>query len=175
MSDLHNFFAWATQQRGAITLKGGPGSGRYPKGSGEGEEGGIRGGLGSSATAQSDKDTVSLLLKKNSRKRSYESALDDIATNKHKAAAYYISGDGDLHALNKTVYHTDMDKKLKAENISAVEHLVRVSPSWKMVAIEHDSRYTTVHQKGLIASLKKDISSYGVEIVEEDHALKGKR
>jgi len=38
MSDIGNFFAWATQQRGAITTKGGAGSGRYPKGSGEGGE-----------------------------------------------------------------------------------------------------------------------------------------
>ena len=37
MSDIGNFFAWATQQRGAITTKGGAGSGRYPKGSGEGD------------------------------------------------------------------------------------------------------------------------------------------
>ena len=38
MSDIQDFFAWATQQRGAITTKGGAGSGRYPKGSGEGGE-----------------------------------------------------------------------------------------------------------------------------------------
>ena len=37
MSDLPNFFSWMTQARG-ITVKGGPGSGRYPKGSGEGDE-----------------------------------------------------------------------------------------------------------------------------------------
>jgi hypothetical protein len=36
MSDTQDFFAWATQQRGAITTKGGAGSGRYPKGGGEG-------------------------------------------------------------------------------------------------------------------------------------------
>jgi hypothetical protein len=35
MSDIQGFFSWMTQQRG-ITVKGGPGSGRYPKGSGEG-------------------------------------------------------------------------------------------------------------------------------------------
>jgi hypothetical protein len=39
MSDLPNFFSWMTQQRG-VTVKGGPGSGRYPKGSGDGDEDG---------------------------------------------------------------------------------------------------------------------------------------
>ena len=34
MSDLPNFFSWMTQSRG-VTVKGGAGSGRYPKGSGD--------------------------------------------------------------------------------------------------------------------------------------------
>ena len=40
MSDLDNFYAWATEERGGllVTEKGGAGSGRYPKGSGEGDD-----------------------------------------------------------------------------------------------------------------------------------------
>jgi hypothetical protein len=39
MSDMDNFYTWATEERGGllVTEKGGAGSGRYPKGSGEGD------------------------------------------------------------------------------------------------------------------------------------------
>ena len=56
MSDLPNFFSWMTQQRG-VTVKGGEGSGRYPKGSGESD--GKR-DFPSAIQKQFEKDTLPL-------------------------------------------------------------------------------------------------------------------
>lgn len=48
MNDLPDFYTWATEERGGllVTEKGGAGSGRYPKGSGEGDAGGGPSGSG---------------------------------------------------------------------------------------------------------------------------------